>query len=358
MERVPFDEARELQIIGEYKSISPRAPALPRYNSPITPRENMKLLLDGEKPLWMPSSADCFSFAPKIIPDNVARGLVIDADPLDIKDAGGEDFFGVHWDFVPQVGGSMVRPGSPKVPDINKWEDYIKFPDLDAYDWAGSAEKNRELLSRDRMNEVWIMNGLFERLISFMDFENAALAMVDEDQQDGVHRLFDALCVFYDDLIEKYQKYYNADAVYFHDDWGSQRAPFFSLNTVREMLVPYLSRVVESCHKRGMYFDFHSCGKNEMLVPAMIESGGDIWCPQPMNDYKMLLEKYGDRIIIGVQPEITFESTEEEIIAAINKFIDEYGKYDRVLCRFTIMAGTQRKAYELLYSRTRQAYNS
>jgi len=358
MDRIPFDADKELQIIGEYKSLFSRNPAVPIYNTPISPKENLKLLLDGEKPLWMPTSADYLTFAPKIIPDNVARGLVIDVDPLDPKDAGGKDFFGVQWDFVPQVGGSMVRPGAPKVPDICKWEDYITFPDLDALDWSGSAERYSECLNTNRMSVVWIMNGLFERLISFMDFENAALAMIDEDQQEGVHRLFDALCVFYDKLIDKYKKYYNADMVYFHDDWGSQRAPFFSLSTVREMLVPYLSRVVESCHSRGMYFEFHSCGKNEMLVPAMIEAGVDLWSPQPMNDYKLILDNYGGKIAIGVQPSITYDSSEEEALSAVSKFIEEYGHYDRVFGRFLVLAGVQSNVYKLIYSRTRQLYNS
>lgn len=357
MERIPFDKERELEVTGEYKSMFPGAPGAPRYNTPISPKENMKLLLDGKKPLWMPSSYDIFTFVPKVNPDNVARGFVVDSDHLDLKNAGGEDLFGVQWIYVPQVGGSMVRPGSPKVPDITRWEDYISFPDLDRFDWQASAEKNREFLSSDRMNVVWVLNGLFERLISFVDFENAALAMIDEDQQDAVHRLFDALCNFYDKLFEIYRNHYNADVIYFHDDWGSQRAPFFSLSTVREMLVPYLSRVVESCHRRGMYFEFHSCGKNELLVSAMIEAGVDMWTPQPMNDYKMLLEKYGDKIIIGVSPAVAPESTEEEALAALERFIDEYKDY-RTYATAMFPPATARKAREVLYSRTRQLYNS
>jgi hypothetical protein len=34
-----------------------------------------------------------------------------------------------------------------------------------------------------------------------MDFERAMLSYVDEDQKTGVHRLFDKLCEFYDDLF-------------------------------------------------------------------------------------------------------------------------------------------------------------
>ena len=197
----------------------------------------------------------------------------------------------------------MVKPGNPKLADICDWKKVITFPNLDDYDWEGSAVKNAPILekNRDKFIETWIFNGLFERLISFLDFEGAALALLDEEQQEAVHELFDRLCILYDDLIGRLQKYYGVHFVTFHDDWGSQRAPFFSLETCREMIAPYLKRVVESCHKRGLYFNFHSCGKNEMLVPAMIEAGIDMWIPQTMNDFDMLVREYGDKLCLGLR---------------------------------------------------------
>jgi hypothetical protein len=357
LERIPFDIDKEMQIIGEFKSMLPRAPGLPKLNTPITPKENYKLLFEGKRPLWMPSAFDSITLIPRIIPDNIARGFVIDADPLDLKDAGGKDFFGIEWVYVEKVGGSMVQPGNPKVPDITRWEEYIEFPDLDQYDWEGSAARHREFLSPDRMTILWVMNGLFERLISFMDFENAALAIVDDDEKDSVHRLFDALCDFYDKLFEKYKTYYDADIILFHDDWGSQRAPFFSLSTCREMLVPYLSRLVESCHKRGMYLDFHCCGKNEILVPAMIEAGVDAWTPQEMNDRHMIIEKYGDKLNIGVRMVIPMEATEDEVVEIVESFVKEYGGYGNVIGGAFAFGGNQTVIRDTLYSLTRQAYN-
>lgn len=357
MDKIPFNPAAELQIVGEYKSFFAGAPGTPRYNTPISPKENLTLLLTGKQPLWMATSTDYITLVPKVVPDNVARGFVFDADRLDLSQAGGADWFGVEWDYIPKVGGSMVRPGKPKVPDISRWEEYITFPDLDAMDWAGSAERNKAFLSTDRMNLVWVMNGIFERLISFVDFENAALAMIDEDLQDGVHRLFDALCKFYDKLIEKIKFYYNADILLFHDDWGSQRAPFFSLNTVREMLVPYLSRIVDSCHRRGMFFELHSCGKNEMLVPAMIESGVDIWSPQEMNDIKMLLDKYGDQLIFGVRAPLKPDMTEADLEQTAVQFFQEYGSYRGIIASAMAMGVNASPFFRKLYSCSREAYS-
>ena len=354
MERIPFRK-EELELAGQ--TINLGRGAFPLFNSPISPRENYLMFLRGEEPLWMPLGRDTISVTPAIVKDNIARGFVFDCTGFDAdKDGGGPDMFGVDWEWVPQVRGSMVRPGHPKVPDITEWEDYIEFPDPDSWDWAASAEKNKALIEqKDLLLGATILNGLFERLISFVEMSEALVAMIDEDEQEAVHRLFDRLADFYPKIIRKYKEYYHIDILTFHDDWGSQRAPFFSLDTVREMLVPYLKRIVEATHECGVYFELHSCGKNELLVPAMIEAGVDMWNGQPMNDKRMLVEKYGDKMIFGAYPiDISNESTEEEVRKSCREFIDFFNNY-RVYGGFSSSAMFAPKVRESLYEFSRIA---
>ena len=317
----------ELKILGQVEL--PKDcfwPPEPYRNSPITARENYLRILKRERPMFMAKDLDEFMLSPKIFPDSISRGFVVDAEGLPESGPGGPDMFGVDWVYVEQVGGSMVRPGSPKVPDIEHWEDYISFPDIDTWDWEGSAEKNKHLITKQYATNCWIMTGLFERLISLMDFEEAAMALLDEEAQVGVHRFFDKLCDWYDGLIEHIHRYYGVDIIYFHDDWGSQMSSFFSLSTCREMLVPYLKRVVDTTHKYGMVFNFHSCGNSgKVLVPAMIEAGVDSWCPQPMNDFDYIYENYGDKIAVGVtyNPP-TAEASLDEVVESVQAFLDKY----------------------------------
>jgi hypothetical protein len=70
-----------------------------------------------------------------------------------------------------------------------------------------------------------------------------------------------------------------------------------------EMVEPYLEKVVKSAHRHGMIFEFHCCGKNELLVPAMYKADIDIWNGQPLNDFDSLIPVYGDKIVFGVSPE-------------------------------------------------------
>ena len=100
--------------------------------------------------------------------------------------------FGVPWVYVPVVGGSLEDPNVPHLmEDANDWEKVIKFPDIDSWDWEGSRRENKEYLNTGMWNMFYLMNGAwFERLISFMGFENACMALIDEEQEDAVKALF------------------------------------------------------------------------------------------------------------------------------------------------------------------------
>lgn len=293
MSNILFSE-KELNSNGTY----PGPGNIPKLNSPITPKENFIRALKRENPLWVPCMTDQITFNPSIYPDNVARAFVVQQEPYIEK--GGKDIFEIEWKYIPVAGGSMVKPGKPMLEDISEWKNTIKFPNIDSWDWQGCAENNKNYLDSDRFMCMWIFNGFFERLISFMDFENAAVALIDEDQKDDVNELFQELVDFYKSLIDKFVDYFHPDMIYFHDDWGSQRAPFFSLEVCREMLVPYLKQIVGHCHDRGVFFELHCCGKNESIVPAMVESGVDIWGGQAIVDKKYVIENYGDKLMVGV----------------------------------------------------------
>ena len=262
--------------------------------TPITPRENFRLVYERKLPRWLPVQEDRKFLAPRIDPDNIARCFCFEANPLSeeevnhVSTKGYKDKFGVSWEYVPQAGGSMVRPGDPLLDDVNHWKEQITFPDIEIWDWEGSKTANADYTDTDKCLTAIIMNGLFERLISWMGFEEAAMALIDEDQKEAVHGVFDALADLYNRMIDRYIQAYGIDQVSFHDDWGGQHAPFFGLATVREMLVEPLKKIVRHCHDRGIFFDMHSCGKNEALVPAYIEAGCDSWSGQPINDKKML----------------------------------------------------------------------
>lgn len=358
MGKVPFDP-KELEKRGEYKGFMPGSKGIPILNTPITARENFRRFAFNEDggPLWMPSYPEIKMFNPRVIPENIARAIVAEANPYNAREDPEKfhkDFFGVEWEFVPTAGGSMVRPGKPFIEDLEDWEEKVIPPDLSTYDWEGCVESNKEFLSEDRAYKTTVFTGFFERLISFIDMAPALLALIDEDEQEYVHGIFDRLATFYDELFGYFEKYFHLDAVWFHDDWGSQRAPLFSADTCSEMLVPYFKRVVESAHKHGMAFEFHCCGKNELLVPCMIEAGMDMWQGQPMNDYVMLWKEYGKDIKFCVDIEPAPEgATDQQIRDHVNRFLDDFP--ENVYVSMTMYG--QPELYEALYEETRKRFS-
>ena len=253
---------------------------------------------------------DMVPLSPRIDPDNIARCFCHEANPLSQEELhhaaqkGYRDKFGVLWIYIPQSEGSMVRPGSPILTNVNDWKRVIPFPDIEAWDWEESKRSNADYVNTGKGVNGIILTGLFERLISWMDFGEAAMALIDEDQKAAIHEVFDALAGLYIKIIDKFIWAYGISRLSFHDDWGGQHAPFFSLATVREMILPPLKKIVSHCHSRNLFFNMHSCGKNEILVPAYIEAGCDSWIGQPMNDRKMLYHKYGGKIILDYEEDL------------------------------------------------------
>ena len=327
IKRVEFSKA-ELEPTGEYPSLFPGVPATPIYNTPITPKENYKALYKGEKPLWLPNYYDLTTLCPACYPDAIARGFIVSAesgDYMDDSQKGGKDCFGVEWVYEPSAMGSMVIPGKPTLRNISEWRDKITLPDVDSWDWAQSAERNKDYAyNSPNLVQAWIFTGFFERLISLLDFENAAITMIDEEVEDEVHDFFTECVKIYKKMIKHYQVDFNADVIYFHDDWGTSRNSFFSLEACRNLIVPHLKDVVDYAHELGLFVELHSCGKSGKLVPAMIEAGVDAWTPQEINDFDRLYKQFGGRIMLGAYHQVPMDVDEAAAIETGREFVKKY----------------------------------
>ncbi len=322
-----FDE-KELEVLGRFKGI--RGADFPIFKTPVTDKQAWKQLALERKPIWANTGAEVFNFYPDVIPDNRARGFVND-EGISIPDSekGGKDMFGIEWVYVPVAGGSMEKPGvKPLFDYADDWEDRIVWPDIDSWDWEGSAKRNKEFLKTDKFNYLVLLNGFgFERLISFMGFEDAAVALIDEEQQDALRALFTKLSDLYIRIIDKCVECYDIDGFLIHDDWGTQPAPFFSFETGKEMLVPFARKITDHIHALGKAAELHSCGCNYPQIENFIAAGWDIWAPMSnINDTQKLFNDYGDKIIIGVQPDLYDKdnATEEEIRKAANDFANKF----------------------------------
>lgn len=84
-------------------------------------------------------------------------------------------------------------------------------------------------------------------------------------------------------------------------DFGTQRGPFISLKTYRDLYQPYHARLNDWIHGNTAWKAFiHSCGSVRKLVPAFIEAGFDILNPVQCSAADMepaaLKRDFGDAI--------------------------------------------------------------
>ena len=155
--KIPFVES-ELETIGEIPGIFGR-PGTPIRNTPVSPRENMAALYYEKKPYWLPVSLESRMFSSQLYSTRLSRGSGKDQT----------DVFGIEWEYVPAVGGSIVRPGSPFLEDVNEWKEKVIIPDVESWPWKEEAKDVK--LDPRFSHEMSFVNGFwFERLISFMDF--------------------------------------------------------------------------------------------------------------------------------------------------------------------------------------------
>ena len=69
------------------------------------------------------------------------------------------------------------------------------------------------------------------------------------------------------------------DIVYMADDYCSQDAPMFSPEDFKELIVPYLTKLVAITHRYNKKFLLHVCGAVRPLLPMIINTGVDMLEP-------------------------------------------------------------------------------
>jgi len=341
-------------------------PPIPVLSYPISVRQNYALAVAKKTPYWIPLNgfinSEFSNFRPRINPDNIANHIVMDGEapidysqlPLTIK----SDFFDVIYHFENAIGGATVYPGEFVIKEIEHWQDYVKFPDLDKLDWEGCHEANLEYLAGDRINSFGLQYMYWERLMNMYGTMETCIAFVDEDLKPYMHSFLSALYDWYEELITRMKQYNDIQNCYLHDDWCHIRGSFFSNATAREMLLPYIKRTADLCHNLGMYYDVHLCGKVDDIIDVFIDAGCDSYVGQTeLNDMDMLIEKYKDRRFLwGVpQPDIPEGAPLSQVRDMAAAWVDKYKNYQVELGSMSLM-NTNPDFSSAVYEFSRIAY--
>ena len=284
---------------------------------PLSERENLMRALRHEKPLWLPNFENSLQMGP--------AGPNQDQPTPPKHDY--TDWFGVFRKY--SIDQDSCTPVGTVFDSIDEWKEKAKFPDITNLDWAEGAsdfKRDENLVLHTRMN-----GGIFQRLHALMGFENALMDLITEPKK--CRELLEALADFEIDVFRNMNEVYHYDLMIYHDDWGTARAPFFSLDLFKETLLPPTIRIFKAIRDAGVIPMSHNCGLVDVFVPFLVdEIGISALEVQPINDIKGIVEKYGDRCTVELtRPESYFffdpTTTTAQIKEKAREIVDTYGAH-------------------------------
>lgn len=297
----------------------------------ITPGENYYRLFEGKTPDYVPvfDMMPCPGYTPACC--MAGPGFLTFRSPQ-----GGKDPWGVTYISNPETNySSMPQTWDYLLDDICDWRDIIKNPDYSNINWAEQALKDTEFnknvfgIDRDQTLVLSVVSaGFFQDLMSFMGFTEGLCAMAVEP--DEVKDLFAYLTEYYLELQHNIIKYYSPDAIYLLDDVAAQQTPFVSMDTFKELLLPYYKVLIDDAKDHGLPVQFHNCGRSEEQMALLFEAGVDIWDPvQTANDIAGMKAKYGPKKAFAgcwdwVPPSDYPNVDEEWIRQSVRECIDTY----------------------------------
>jgi uroporphyrinogen decarboxylase len=288
----------------------------------MTKREIIHMVLDGQKPPYVPWSCGFTKeayvklqayYAPIEVEDALQNHLLkLGSDIGFFTDLGNnrlQDVFGVVWDRsidkdIGNIEGCLLAEPSLA---------HYTFPDpLDPHFYTDIPERIAKHGDRFRVFQIGF--SLYERAWTLRGMQNLLIDFYDHPR--FVQELLNAIADYNIAQVKEALKY-DIDAVYFGDDWGQQHGLQMGPKLWRQFIFPVLERMYRAVHESGRYVFIHSCGDVDELFDDLISIGLNCFNPfQPeVMDVPALLRNYRGRLSfhggLSTQKTLPYGSTEQ-----------------------------------------------
>ena len=159
----------------------------------------------------------------------------------------------------------------------------VTFPDAAR---PGRFDASREAFAKtpDRYNVGGVWFTLFERLWMLRGFNN--MLMDPYVEEDDFLSLKEKVMEVNLAMIDEWLKLDSVDALFFSDDWGSQRSLLISPSDWRKYYRNDYRRMFEKVRAAGKHVFMHLCGNITEILPDLIDLGLNVLNPvqpQAMN---------------------------------------------------------------------------
>ena len=218
------------------------------------------------------------------------------------------------------------------IKDIENWRDYVKVPRVvyDAEEWEPFIAKAEAVDRKEQFVTCFFAPGVFEQCHYLMEIQNCLMAFY--EYPDELHEIIDCITEFELDYAAELCKYVKPEAIFHHDDWGSQQSTFMSPEMFQEFLKPAYEKIYGYYKSHGVELVIHhSDSYAATLVPDMIDVGIDIWQGvMTTNNIPELIKKYGGKITFmgGIDSaSVDYEGWTQEVVAReVDRACRECGK--------------------------------
>lgn len=207
--------------------------------------------------------------------------------------------------------------------------DHYVFPDPHLSDRFAAVDA--QLKERgDRYVQAVVWFTLFERLWMLRGFEN----MLTDPYlyEEEFCRLRDRIVEYNLAIIDQWLKR-GVDAIFFSDDWGSQRGLLMNPQDWRHFYRDAYRRMFERVHAGGAHVWMHLCGDITAILPDLIDIGLNVLNPvQPQAmDVRRLSREFGGKVCFngGVDVQGTMiRGTPNDVKREVRELVELFGRFD------------------------------
>ncbi len=258
----------------------------------LTAKENMRECIRGGKPDRYVNQYEAIALL--FHPFLLSSPLMKKGDPPSVN------AWGVTNSFPANVPGAFPvhTPDKIVVKDIEHSRDYVHAPSLKFPDhlWDICKGMYAGVDGTKAYKACFIAPGLFEQTHHLCEIERAlTYYMTNEDE---MHDLVKYLTDWELELAEGICSNLHPDAIFHHDDWGSENNSFLRPSMFEDFFLDAYKQIYGYYKSHGVELIFHhSDSYCANLVDDMIEMGIDVWqgCMKS-NDVPALVKKYKGKI--------------------------------------------------------------
>lgn len=208
--------------------------------------------------------------------------------------------WGVTNSFPANVPGAFPvhTPDKIVLKDIEHWQDYVKAPSLKFSQglWDAAKAMYDAVDGTKAYKASFVAPGLFEQCHHLMSIQEALMSYM--EYPDEMHDLIKYLTDWELELAEGICSNLHPDALFHHDDWGSEINSFLRPSVFEDFFLEPYQQIYGYYKSHGVELIIHhSDSYCANLLPTMIEMGIDVWqgCMKS-NNVPELIKKYGGKM--------------------------------------------------------------